>query len=176
MDENIIVKAQEYATEKHNAVNQMYGDMPYTVHLQDVYKWGLRFRYLVRPEIADDVLAACWCHDIIEDARETYNDVKNELNENIAEIVYAVTNEKGKTRKERANDKYYAGIVACPGAVFVKMCDRLANVSMASGSMRQMYRKEHPHFVEKLFDPEYQEMFDELETQLSSLPHQRNTL
>jgi ATP phosphoribosyltransferase regulatory subunit HisZ len=53
-------------------------------------------------------------HDSIEDARLTYNDVlsiaKEYMTEGYAkastEIVYALTNEKGRNRKERANEKY----------------------------------------------------------------------
>ena len=53
---------------------------------------------------------SCWSHDLIEDTRTSYNDVRNKLGVFVADIVYAVSNEKGKTRKERANDKYYEGI------------------------------------------------------------------
>jgi hypothetical protein len=54
--------------------------------------------------------------------------VKNHLDEGAADIIYAVTNDKGKNRKERAGVKYYEGIRKTPGAVFVKLCDRIANV------------------------------------------------
>lgn len=47
--------------------------------------------------------------------------------EDVADIVYAVTNEKGKNRSERANEKYYQGIRENKLAVIVKICDRLAN-------------------------------------------------
>ncbi|WP_298473442.1 hypothetical protein [uncultured Maribacter sp.] len=63
---------------------------------------------------------ACWVHDIIEDARETYIDVLENTNVTIAELAYALTNEKGRTRKERANDAYYRGIQKTPNASFVK--------------------------------------------------------
>ena len=84
-----------------------------------------------------------------------------------ADIVYAVTNEKGKNRAERANDKYYAGIVATPGAVFVKLCDRIANVQygkMTGSGMYDKYKKENDNFIIKLgYDDtnthEYFEMF-----------------
>ena len=69
--------------------------------------------------VISEVLAACWVHDVIEDCRETYNDVKNVLGERVADIAYALTNEKGKTRKERANDKYYEGIRNTPFALII---------------------------------------------------------
>ena len=52
-----------------------------------------------------------------------------------AEIVYALTNEKGRTRAERAGVKYYEGIRAVPYAPMVKLADRMANVRF---SLRQL--------------------------------------
>jgi (p)ppGpp synthase/HD superfamily hydrolase len=99
------------------------------------------------------VLIATWGHDLIEDTRVSYNDVKNHLGQDAADIIYAVTNEKGKNRKERANDKYYEGIRNTPGAVFVKLCDRIANVQyskMTGSRMFEMYKKENDDFIVQL--------------------------
>jgi (p)ppGpp synthase/HD superfamily hydrolase len=71
------------------------------------------------------------------------------LGQEAADIIYAVTNEKGKNRSERANDKYYEGIRNTPGAVFVKLCDRIANVQyskMTKSRMFEMYKKENMNF------------------------------
>ena len=94
-------------------------------------------------------MLACWGHDLIEDTRVSYNDVKDHLGQEAADIIYALTNEKGKNRKERANDKYYEGIRNTKGAVFVKLCDRIANVQyskMTGSRMFEMYKKENESF------------------------------
>lgn len=125
-----------------------------------------KFIHLIPEDFRDIVLSACWCHDTIEDTRVTYNDVKMATCLEVAEIVYALTNEKGKTRKERANEKYYSGIRNTPYATFVKLCDRIANVqySMSQRSrMLEMYRKETPDFINTLYDEKYDEMFEYLE-------------
>lgn len=96
---------------------------------------------------------ACFGHDLIEDTRVSYNDVKEVLGEYIADIVYAVSNEKGKNRKERANNKYYNSIVKTEGAVFVKLCDRITNVQyskMTGSKMYEMYQKENKDFLDNL--------------------------
>jgi (p)ppGpp synthase/HD superfamily hydrolase len=93
---------------------------------------------------------ASFGHDLIEDTRVSYNDVKKVLGEDAADIIYALSNEKGKNRKERANDKYYTGIRNTPGAVFVKLCDRIANVQyskMTGSSMFEKYKKENIDFM-----------------------------
>ena len=162
----IVEKTKEYAIKMHESVNQMYGDKPYAVHLQMVYEYGLKYDYLIEPSLKSFVLASCWTHDLIEDCRLTYNDVKEKLGFTIAEITYALTNEKGKTRKERANEKYYDGIKSCPGATFVKCCDRLANIkySKNSGSnMLNAYKKEHAHFKTMLYSEKHKDMFLEME-------------
>ena len=156
---------KEYALKCHSETNHLYDGKPFEVHLQMVVGVANRFKHLIPPDKWEVVESACWCHDVIEDTRQTYNDVKSATNQEIAEIVYALTNEKGRNRKERANDRYYDGIRDTPYARFVKICDRIANVeySMLTGSrMYEMYKKENMGFYDQLYSPEYEEMFDYL--------------
>jgi (p)ppGpp synthase/HD superfamily hydrolase len=111
------------------------------------------FQHLLDEELNDYCGKAVWAHDTIEDTRVSYNDVKNQLGDEVADIVYAVTNDKGKNRKERAGDRYYEGIRNTPGAVFVKLCDRIANVQygkMTKSRMFEMYKKENSEFIRQL--------------------------
>jgi (p)ppGpp synthase/HD superfamily hydrolase len=148
--------AREYATEKHRSTNHLYGPYPYDFHLNMVAEAAKQFIQDLPADKQEVVLAACWCHDLIEDARETYNDVRKVVGEEVAEIVYALTNEKGRTRKERASKKYYQGIRETPYADLVKICDRIANVTHSKNQnsrMLDVYRKEYPEFKEQLFWP-----------------------
>lgn len=119
MENKIIEIAQHYACLEHELVNQTYGKEkhPYSFHLHEVVSLAKKFIKLIPEEHRANVIAAGWCHYLIEDARCTYNDVMANTNYQVAELVYALTNEKGKTRKERANDKYYQGIRETPHAV-----------------------------------------------------------
>lgn len=166
----IILTAMNYAVQCHTSTNHLYDEQPYLVHLQLVYDFGCRFQHLLEPGQVDFALAGCWVHDTIEDCRQTYNDVKKHCGETVAEIAYALTNEKGRNRKERANDKYYEGIRQTPGATFVKLCDRLANVdySFRKGSrMIEVYKKEFEDFSGRLWQDAYTPMFTELKRLLS---------
>jgi (p)ppGpp synthase/HD superfamily hydrolase len=163
----MIEKIKEYAIKCHSETGHYYDTHQYSYHLQMVVDVANRFIQLIPEKWRDIVISACWCHDLIEDCRVTYNDVKASTSLEVAEIVYALTNEKGKTRKERANDKYYEGIRNTQYATFVKLCDRIANVqySMSQRSrMLEMYRKETPDFINTLYDEKYDEMFHYLET------------
>jgi (p)ppGpp synthase/HD superfamily hydrolase len=160
-----------WCIEKHNETNHMYDTyLPYEFHLRMVHHVGQKYAHLLESgveyytgdQIVNPVtqvslrhacMLSCWGHDLIEDCRVSYNDVKDHLGQEVADIVYAVTNEKGKNRKERANDKYYEGIRNTPGAVFVKLCDRIANVQyskMTGSRMFEMYKKENLEFTKAL--------------------------
>jgi len=102
-----------YAIEAHHNTNHLYDGKPYAVHLAMVVGYAQKYIDKIPKQFQENVISACWLHDTIEDTRNTYNDIKNISNTTVADIVYALTNEKGKNRKERANDKYYQGITKC---------------------------------------------------------------
>jgi hypothetical protein len=126
-----------------------------------------KYAHLLPQEFVGYAICGAFSHDVQEDTRQTYNDVKEVCGLEVAEISYALANEKGKNRKERANHIYYKGIRECYDglATFVKICDRLANVkySTSKGSgMASGYAKEMHNFRTELFDVRFKEMFDEL--------------
>jgi hypothetical protein len=153
-------------------VNQVAQDFKHLLDDTKDYFTGENYRGPRQEQVTlqDACLRATWGHDLIEDCRVSYNDVKNHLGQEAADIVYAVTNEKGKNRSERANDKYYEGIRNTPGAVFVKLCDRIANVQyskMTKSRMFGMYKKELDSFITRMgYDDSnthpYYEMFSYL--------------
>lgn len=144
---------KEWCIEQHRNTNHFYDEyLPYEFHLRMVAQVADDFIHL--PENRwSDIELACWGHDLIEDTRTSYNDCKKALGEYVASIIYAVTNEKGKDRSERANDNYYKLIRETPGAVFVKLCDRIANVQyskLTKSRMFDIYMKENLDFITKL--------------------------
>jgi len=163
----MIEKTKEYAIKCHTDTCHYYDTHLYSYHLQMVVDVANKFIHLIPEKDRDVVISSAWCHDLIEDTRNTHSDVLKATSLEVAEIVYALTNEKGKTRKERANEKYYAGIRNTTYATFVKLCDRIANIqySMSQRSrMLEMYRKETSDFINTLYDEKYDEMFHYLET------------
>ncbi len=150
----LLERTKEYAIKKHRETNHKYDIYDYDFHLNMVYKVALKFIHNIEPDARENVLAACWVHDIIEDARETYNDVKKETNETIADLAYALTNEKGRNREERANDTYYNGIKSTNNASYLKFCDRIANVTYSKNKgsrMFNLYKNENEKFISKIY-------------------------
>lgn len=162
-----VIKAA--AHELHAHVNQSYDKgLPYSYHLDMVVDNVMRYADEVCIEDADilPLYFGAYFHDSIEDARLTYNDVtkiaKRFMTDQqaymAAEIVYALTNEKGRNRAERANERYYEGIRTTPYAPMVKLADRLANMTYSCAlsdcsAMKPVYAAELPHFIAGIADP-----------------------
>jgi (p)ppGpp synthase/HD superfamily hydrolase len=157
---------KEYAYQCHIAINQTYGDYPYTFHLDMVVKIADKFIHLIPAEDRKEVIDGCWVHDVFEDTGKTFNNIAEAIGEMMAEYSYALATEKGKTRAERANHKYYKGISEYRYATFVKLCDRYANMLhslQTKNSMFEKYKKEMKHFKLELFDGRFEELWLALE-------------
>jgi (p)ppGpp synthase/HD superfamily hydrolase len=162
MINNNIIHNIGFAIMAHDSTNHKYDDKPYSIHLQMVCDYYNKYSYLLPDDKKEIVESACWLHDSIEDCRLTYNDIVKEAGIEVAEIVYACTNEKGKTRLDRANEKYYNGIRNTQYATFVKLCDRLANVTYSKNNnskMFEVYKKELNHFLHSLFPNDFLGLF-----------------
>lgn len=158
------INAHTFALEAHG--DQMYGKVPYSVHLTYVVMIAMKFIHNIRLEFREGTIQATWLHDTIEDAGVTYNDIHKLFGEFVAETVFAVSNEKGKNRKER-NEKTLIGISKNRTAVFVKLCDKIANTLYSkhtSSRMHEVYSSEFEHFKYVLYVPgEYDDMWEYLE-------------
>jgi (p)ppGpp synthase/HD superfamily hydrolase len=182
-----IEEVRDRAYMLHESVNQHYDKKhPYGFHLDMVADSVFKYGHLVCQQEADilPLFFAAYYHDSIEDARMTYNDVTKAarlfMNDDqaymAAEMVYALTNDKGRTRAERAGERYYQGIRETPYAPFLKLADRLANITYSfthsndsNHHMKDVYREELPHFLEAIDahsdDPHFalpQEMIDHI--------------
>lgn len=163
---------------QHNEIcNQKYEGLPFSVHLNWVMAQARLFKKLVPKNDWWLVLAACAGHDLIEDARVTYNDIVDKGGTELADIIYACTEEKGRNRDERHSMKYYVELAKDPLAIFVKLCDIIANVKfslLTNSSMLSKYRKEHEKTVRYLYLPltPFGEMFRYLDALLKVEPNQ----
>lgn len=158
------IKAQAFALNAHK--DQMYGEVPYSVHLTCVVMTANKFIHNIKPELREEIIQACWLHDVIEDTNILYEYIKKYFGEFVADVVFDVTNQKGKNRKERF-EKTITGISENRYAVFVKLCDKIANTEyskLESSGMHSMYAKEYEHFRKCLYvSKEYDDMWDELD-------------
>jgi len=153
------VKARQFACQSHFDANQYYKlnnevDVLYSYHLRKVVDVGRRFQHLIPAIDWPYVEGGLWNHDCVEDARQTFNDLKSAVGERSAVIAFALTNSTGTIRSERADDKYYLKIRTTEYGTFAKLCDRIANIEHGlkhGSSMTKKYKKEHEHFKKELY-------------------------
>ena len=157
---------RQWAHQQHANVNHLYDGKPYGIaHLDPVVDVLCRYEYIFdSPRYGGTATAiqrvkvlsicAALCHDILEDTHNSYNDLVKVVGVEVADIVFALTNLRGKTRHEKAGPEYYELLRNTPYASLIKICDRIANVenSIQSGnSMAAKYARENEHFTAELF-------------------------
>ena len=166
MDKISFDSFREWAIHQHNVeCNQKYAkSLPYSMHLLYVDEQARKFNHLIPGDKLFIVRAACYGHDLIEDARITYNDIievarkkgfSPEAAEELAEIIFLCTEMRGRNRAERKNDVFYHQLVANELAVFVKLCDIIANIKysiLENSSMYDKYKAEWPKVKRYLGD------------------------
>ena len=140
-----IKRAMELARDIHAA--QKYDEYPYFHHLEQVVDVLKKFN------INDvEILIAGWLHDSLEDSSTSYSDLEKEFGTEVAEIVFCLTDELGRTRKEK-KEKTYPKSRSNPKSIVVKLADRIANVEHSkerNSSQFYMYQKEQQEFEQHL--------------------------
>lgn len=139
----VIEKAKEYAIRVHNAAGCTYGDDDegYETHLYMVEDWVSAHQEVFI--LADDRMntrAAAFAHDVIEDAQQTYNDVKDATSKPVADITLAVTDVHETNRMLRFLSTI-PKILKDHRALVLKVCDIGANSSYGKGRKNGMYKK-----------------------------------
>lgn len=159
---NLIGFAKQFASALHADAGQTYDGQPYERHLQDVVNVLMRFE-----EYDKVALAAGYLHDVVEDVGISITTIEDLFGPKVAVLVGALTDEPGVNRKER-KAKTYPKIKATPGAVKLKLADRIANIEngirLDDKRFFLMYKKEHTEFEKALRgdDPLEKAMWDHL--------------
>jgi hypothetical protein len=151
-------KAKAFAVQAHG--RQMYGSKPYVVHLQHVHEVMKRYRNRITDIL---VLMAGWLHDVLEDTATSSADLAGNFGEQVADIVYRVTDEPGTDRRQRKR-KTYRKIRGHFDATTVKLCDRIANVEASANVPEKldMYRKEHREFRAAIFFQDHDSLLGDI--------------
>jgi len=119
-------RARRYAAKAHAAAGQRrkYTDEPYIVHPEAVVE-------LVR-SVSDDeeMLAAAWLHDTVEDTSGTLGDIKARFGERVASLVSMLTDSgsfPGQNRAARKVAHFRHTAQASPDAQTIKLADIIDN-------------------------------------------------
>ena len=98
-------------------------------------------------------------HDLIEDARWTYGDIKHLTSSFVADLIRCCTTPDiaGRDREERHNNVFFVRLEEERWAIFIKLCDIIANVLfslLTNSGMYGKYQKEFPNLYERLYKKE----------------------
>ncbi len=168
-DKALIYKCMLFALTEHHKVRQKYDKKyPYFYHLKMVMEFVVKFHHLVNYDIK--CILGALLHDSIEDLHAyTYNDIKAIWGKDVADIVYACTELRGKNREERHGPEYIKLLNEILKGKFVKLCDVCANMTMGKRTGNGMfvkYQKDYPKFKDNLYlySDGFKEIFDYIET------------
>lgn len=152
-------------------VNQKYADdLPYSFHLKAVAAQHTKFQHLLEARYREVTFVGCYAHDSIEDGRVSFNNIREIGGEALAEIVFLCTDYKGRNRDERKPAQLYIDLGKNELALFVKLCDLIANIKfslLTNSRMFATYKKEYYEKMQKYANnPKYSEMYDYIESLL----------
>jgi hypothetical protein len=136
-------KSLELAEKYHSGQQRKDSKTPYVVHPKAVTKllsdWGID---------DDELLAAGFAHDLLEDTKAKESDIEKHLGKNTLNIVKEVTKKKGEDKQkwidslsENATDR----------AIILKVADRIDNTKdfLNSGRIDKAY--EYLHSLDKVY-------------------------
>jgi (p)ppGpp synthase/HD superfamily hydrolase len=125
---SIVQEAKTFATIAHGSILQCrkYTGEPYITHPEAVV--GLLQKYVTNA--SEEMLAAAWLHDVVEDTPVTLNEVRERFGNHIATLVENVTDvsrpEDGNRKTRKAIDRVHLS-EALPEAKTIKLADIIHN-------------------------------------------------
>lgn len=126
--ENIVERARVFAKEAHESIDhrRKYTNEPYIVHPAEVME------IVKTVEHTEEMLAAAWLHDVVEDTPVTQKEIYEEFGKEVGDLVEMLTDvskpEDGNRRTRKALDREHTA-KASPQAKTIKLADLISNTS-----------------------------------------------
>jgi (p)ppGpp synthase/HD superfamily hydrolase len=135
LNDTLTFRAGVFAMIKHSGQMDDEGFDYFDSHLKQVYAIVL--------QVTDDeeVLAACYLHDTLEDTKTTYEELLSNFGKRVADLVMEVTHEGEKDSKG-----YFFPRLKSKEAILIKFADRMSNISR----MRSWSKDRQDHYLKKI--------------------------
>lgn len=127
----LIGKAISFAVEAHGEQKRKYTGEPYWRHPMRVADWLVAVGTPWGSIWDDEVIAAAWLHDVVEDTPFTLENIKDEFGSKVAQLVGELTNPSKQypelNRAARKKMDREALALVSPEAKSIKLADILDN-------------------------------------------------
>ncbi len=154
-NEMISERALKYATKKHEG--QYRKDKQHKEYIcHPIGVANLVKIYKGNSDNIDELLAAAYLHDTLEDTNTTYDELVNEFGQKVASIVLELSNDD-VLKNKIGKSKYLAVKMnnMTNDALDIKLCDRLNNISglaITDNQFRDKYINETLYIIKYLMD------------------------
>jgi len=119
----IVTAAESFARDKHSGMIRSNGITPYFDHLQGVVN---RLKNIGVSD--EEVLAAAWLHDTIEDTNTTFDEIDQRFGSRIAVLVLSLSKDK-RLPKDQREKQYVKQLKNSPlETKMIKLCDISSNL------------------------------------------------
>ena len=114
----VVSKAYEFSERKHNGQLDDGGGSYFENHICQVVA-------IIKQVTKDkEIIAAAYLHDTLEDTKTTYEELKDNFGQRVADLVLEMTHEGKKDEKG-----YWFPRLKSKEAILIKFADRLSNLS-----------------------------------------------
>lgn len=127
---DLIIRAEQFAQERHyGQFRKGAAKEPYIIHLKEVSSLVKKYGG------SDEVIAAAWLHDTIEDCPPTTEiELKESFGSKVASIVSELTDDKSFPKKDRKRLQIEDAEKKSPEAALIKLADKTSNVGALAKS------------------------------------------
>lgn len=125
---NLIIKAANFARDKHEGQVRKYSGVPYITHPARIAT-----AVTLYPESTEKMVAAAWLHDVLEDCDSSYIELRVEFGETVANLVYELTNDSkivlpnGNREQRKQHDIARISKISRQAKI-IKLMDRFDNL------------------------------------------------
>lgn len=128
-NDTLITRARAFAAQAHEGqFRKGAAQEPYITHLEEVANLVASFGG------AEEVVAAAWLHDTVEDCGVSLATVEARFGPAVAAMVAEVTDDKSLPKAERKAAQVRNAPGKSPGAALIKICDKISNVRAVANS------------------------------------------
>ncbi len=141
----IVLKAMKYAERKHKGQVRKGSGSPYFHHPLMVSYIAANFK---KSKNLHTLIAAAILHDVVEDCDVKPHTITKMFGMGVSKLVFELTDDKDEIKsigKVEYQKKKWPGLSNY--GLFLKLCDRLANVS---DNPREQYKKDTVEVIENL--------------------------